>query len=69
MNLGTLGYMTEVEVPNLEESLERLIAGDYVQESHILVPALPPGRYLDFYHILRGKDDAPLVQGVGTRIA
>ena len=33
VNLGTLGYMTEVELPNLEESLERLIVGDYVQES------------------------------------
>ncbi len=37
VNLGTLGYMTEVEVPNLEESLERLIAGDYVQESRMML--------------------------------
>ncbi len=37
VNLGTLGYMTEVELPNLEESLERLIAGDYVQESRMML--------------------------------
>ena len=37
VNLGTLGYMTEVEVVNLEESLERLIAGDYVQESRMML--------------------------------
>lgn len=37
VNLGTLGYMTEVEPGNLEESLERLIAGDYVQESRMML--------------------------------
>ncbi len=37
VNLGTLGYMTEVELPNLEESLERLIVGDYVQESRMML--------------------------------
>ncbi len=37
VNLGTLGYMTEVEVMNLEESLERLTAGDYVQESRMML--------------------------------
>ncbi|MCM1024912.1 MAG: NAD(+)/NADH kinase [Roseburia sp.] len=37
VNLGTLGYMTEIEPANLEESLERLIAGDYVQESRMML--------------------------------
>ena len=37
VNLGTLGYMTEMEVLNLEESLEQLIAGDYVQESRMML--------------------------------
>lgn len=37
VNLGTLGYLTEVEVLNLEEALERLIAGDYVQESRMML--------------------------------
>lgn len=37
VNLGTLGYMTEIEPANLEESLERLIAGDYEQESRMML--------------------------------
>lgn len=37
VNLGTLGYMTEIEPENLEEALERLIAGDYKQESRMML--------------------------------
>lgn len=37
VNLGTLGYMTEIEPANLEESLERLIAGDYLRESRMML--------------------------------
>ena len=34
-NLGTLGYMTELDASNLEEGLERLIAGDYQEQSRM----------------------------------
>lgn len=37
VNYGTLGYMAEIELSNLEESLERLIKGDYVQESRMML--------------------------------
>lgn len=37
VNLGTLGYMTEVEPANLEEALERLIAGDYARECRMML--------------------------------
>lgn len=37
VNLGSLGYMTEIELSNLEESLERLITGDYEQESRMML--------------------------------
>lgn len=37
VNLGTLGYMTEIEPANLEDSLERLIVGDYEQESRMML--------------------------------
>lgn len=37
VNLGTLGYMTEIELSNLEESLDRLIAGDYGQENRMML--------------------------------
>lgn len=32
-----MGYMTEIEPSGLEEALERLIAGDYVQESRMML--------------------------------
>lgn len=37
VNLGTLGYMAEIEISNLEESLDRLIAGDYQQECRMML--------------------------------
>ena len=37
VNLGTLGYMTEIEPGSLEEALERLVAGDYFQESRMML--------------------------------
>lgn len=37
VNLGTLGYMTEVEPANLEEALERLLTGDYQKESRMML--------------------------------
>lgn len=37
VNMGTLGYLTEIEPSALEESLERLIAGDYVRESRMML--------------------------------
>jgi len=37
VNLGTLGYMTEIEPAHLEEALERLISGEYEQESRMML--------------------------------
>lgn len=37
VNLGTLGYMTEIEPENLEEALDRLIAGEYQRESRMML--------------------------------
>jgi len=37
VNLGTLGYMTEIEPANLEDALDRLIAGDYETESRMML--------------------------------
>lgn len=37
VNLGTLGYMTEIEPDGLDEALDRLIAGDYQQESRMML--------------------------------
>lgn len=37
VNLGTLGYMTEIEPVHLEEALERLILGEFHQESRMML--------------------------------
>lgn len=37
VNLGTLGYMTEIEPTNLEDALNRLISGEYEQESRMML--------------------------------
>ncbi|MCM1100258.1 MAG: NAD(+)/NADH kinase [Clostridium sp.] len=37
VNLGTLGYMTEIEPANLEESLDKLIEGEYTKESRMML--------------------------------
>lgn len=37
VNMGTLGYMTEVEPENLEESLDKLIEGNYEMESRMML--------------------------------
>lgn len=37
VNLGTLGYLTEVEPSGLEAALEQLMAGDYETESRMML--------------------------------
>lgn len=37
VNLGTLGYMTEIEISNLEEAMERLVNGDFASESRMML--------------------------------
>lgn len=37
MNLGTVGYMTEIELSGLEESLDRLIRDDYKKERRMML--------------------------------
>lgn len=37
VNLGTLGYLTEIELDTLEEALEQLIIDDYVLDERIML--------------------------------
>lgn len=37
VNLGTLGYLTEVEPPSLEEAFSRLVGGDYTLEERMML--------------------------------
>ena len=36
INMGTLGYLTEVEVNNLEEDITQMLQGDYLYEERII---------------------------------
>ena len=49
VNLGTLGYLTEVEPPFLEEAFSRLVAGEYELDERMMLevthrPAAPGAR-------------------------
>ena len=37
INMGTLGYLTEVEVGHIEEALEQLLRGDYIVEKRMML--------------------------------
>ncbi|MCM1155613.1 MAG: NAD(+)/NADH kinase [Roseburia sp.] len=37
VNLGTLGYLTEVEMSNIEEALDKLLTGDYIREERMML--------------------------------
>lgn len=37
INMGTLGYLTEVEVNQIEEDLNQMLAGDYVFEERMML--------------------------------
>lgn len=37
INMGTLGYLTEVEVNHIDEALEQIISGNYTLESRMMI--------------------------------
>ncbi len=37
INLGTVGFLTEVEESEVEEAIRRVLAGDYIKESRMLL--------------------------------
>ncbi len=39
INLGRIGFMTEIEVSDIENSLTKLLAGDYTKEKRMLLKA------------------------------
>ncbi len=56
INLGTVGFLTEVEVSNLYEALDRLMSGDYNIEKRMMIEGS-----------LKGKNFAALNDVVITR--
>lgn len=47
INMGTLGYMAEVEVGNIEESIDRLIAGETQVEKRMMLKGTVNGQQED----------------------
>ncbi len=37
INMGTLGYLTEVEVQNVEEAVKQLVEGNYTIEERMML--------------------------------
>ena len=37
VNMGTLGYLTEIELPKIEESLEKLFCGAFLPERRMML--------------------------------
>lgn len=37
VNMGTLGYLTEVELGGIEEAVQQLVSGNYAQESRMML--------------------------------
>lgn len=44
INLGTVGFLTEVEVSNLYEALDRLLAGEYILEKRMMIDGIFEGK-------------------------
>lgn len=47
INMGTLGYLAEVEVNHIEEALGRLLAGDYMVEDRMMLEGTLGGSVSD----------------------
>lgn len=47
INMGTLGYLTEVEVSDMEDSLDQLMAGNFHVEKRMLLEGDVQGKYED----------------------
>lgn len=47
INMGTLGYLTEVEVQNVEAAIEQLVDGNYTIENRMMLYGSVPGKTKD----------------------
>lgn len=48
VNLGTLGYLAEVEIQNMEEAVEQLISDDVALEERMMLRGVLPDKKEDF---------------------
>lgn len=67
INLGTVGFMTEVEIENVFQALDKLIAGEYTIEKRMLLKAeiISDNTIVSSYHAL---NDIVLSKTVGEKL-
>lgn len=67
INMGQLGFLTEIEIKDLEEALEKLIHGEYVIEERMMIEAAVYRKGIEratFY----GLNDAVITKGAFARL-
>ena len=52
VNLGTLGYLTEVEADSIDQALDRLLGGEYGIEERMMIRGALSGAPGEVYHAL-----------------
>jgi NAD+ kinase len=67
VNLGRLGFLTEVEIPNLGDALECLLAGKYTVEERMMLEAKVI-RGDRVYEPVTGLNDAVITKGAFARL-
>lgn len=67
VNLGQLGFLTEIELPDLEPALEKLISGQYLIEERMMIQAAVRrgGTEISNFHAL---NDAVITKGAFARL-
>ena len=43
INMGTLGYLTEVEVGNIDEAINKILQGEYILEDRMMIEGIMEG--------------------------
>lgn len=67
INLGHLGFLSELDVPDIQAGLESILKGDYHIEERMMIEAtvLRDGREIDRY---MGLNDAVITKGAFARL-
>ena len=67
INLGTIGFMTEVEVENIDASLDKLLSGNYKTENRMLLKTeiFKDGKFFAAHHAL---NDVVVSKTIGEKL-
>lgn len=67
INLGHLGFLTEVDIPNLQEALASLLAGNFTVEERMMLEAGVVGENC-VYKPMTALNDAVITKGAFARL-